>query len=275
MEGKVAAPRKLRIQGYFGLFGEYFSQYVKMRVSHRGDFLIGVLTSMAATISSLGFVYFLFKKVSDLAGWRFEEVLFLYGFSLMPYGLFNVLGVNLYEFGNEYIMEGKFDRVLIRPVASLFQVLFENFRIESFQEVFTGLAVVVYASVKMDVSWNMLDVLLLIFFSICGGTIYISIFLILSTVSFWFEDRIGVHPPAWNLIAFGRYPLTIYSAPIQFFLSWIIPFGFATFYPSVRLLHRAEFLHYVPLIPVVTVACLAIAITAWNQGVRHYSSTGS
>jgi ABC-2 type transport system permease protein len=275
MGDKLAASRNLGIRGYIGLFGEYFFQYVKMRVSHRGDFLIGILTSMAATVFALGFVFVLFQRIPRLAGWRFEEVLFLYGFSLMPYGLFNVLGVNLYEFGNEYIMEGKFDRVLIRPVASLFQVMFENFRIESFQEVLTGLAVVIYASVKMHLVWNFLDALLLIFFSICGGTIYISVFLLLSTVSFWFEDRIGVHPPAWNLIAFGRYPLSIYSAPIQFFLSWIIPFGFATFYPTVRLLHRAEFLRYAPLIPVVTVACLAIAITAWNQGVRHYSSTGS
>jgi ABC-2 type transport system permease protein len=275
MGDKLEASRNLGIRGYFGLLREYFFQYVKMRVSHRGDFLIGVLTSMAATIFALGFVFVLFQQIPRLAGWRFEEMLFLYGFSLMPYGLFNVLGVNLYEFGNEYIMEGKFDRVLIRPVASLFQVMFENFRIESFQEVLTGLAVVSYASVKMHIAWNLLDVLLLIFFSICGGTIYISIFLLLSTVSFWFEDRIGVHPPAWNLIAFGRYPLSIYSAPIQFFLSWIIPFGFATFYPTVRLLHRAEFLRYAPLIPIVTTACLAIAITAWNHGVRHYSSTGS
>src|SRR5258708_36249279 len=99
-------------------------------------------------------------------------------------------------------MEGKFERVLIRPVASLFQVMFENFRIESFQEGLTGLVVVIYASVKMHVAWNLLDVLLLIFFSICGGTIYISIFLLLSTVSFLFEVRICVHPPSLQFIPF-------------------------------------------------------------------------
>ena len=53
-----------------------------------------------------------------------------------------------------------------------------------------------------------------------------------------------MHPPAWNLLAFGRYPLSIYTSAIQFFLSWIIPFGFATFYPSVRLLNHAEFHRY-------------------------------
>ena len=104
--------------------------------------LIGVATSMAATIFALGFVWVLFRNVPRLADWRFEEVLFLYGFSLIPFGVFNVLSQNIYEFGGEYIMEGKFDRVLIRPVSSLFQVLFEAFRIESFQEILVGLVLV-------------------------------------------------------------------------------------------------------------------------------------
>ena len=60
---------------------------------------------------------------------------------MIPYGLFNVLSLNLYEFGNTYIMEGKFDRVLLRPVSSLFQILFENFRVESFHEALTGVVI--------------------------------------------------------------------------------------------------------------------------------------
>lgn len=275
MEGSLPSAHKLGVRGYLSLLREYFYHYLIMRVSHRGDFLIGLATSFAATISSLGFVVVLFQKVPQLVGWRYEEVLFLFGFSLIPFGLFNILSLNLYEFGNEYIMEGKFDRVLIRPVSSLFQVLFENFRIESFQEILTGLGVIVYASARLHLAWAARDVLLLLAYALCGGAIYVSIFLVLSTVSFWFEDRVGMHPLAWNLLAFGRFPLSIYSGAIQFFLSWIIPFGFATFYPSVRLLHRSEFLRYAPIIPVVAAACLAIAISVWNSGVRHYSSTGS
>lgn len=263
------------VRRHLGLLRDYFAQYFKARVSYRADFLIGVATSMAATLFSMLFVVVLFSRIPQLAGWRFEEVLFLYGFSLIPFGLFNVLSVNLYEFGSTYIIEGKFDRVLLRPVSSLFQVLFEAFRIESFQEVLVGLAVVIWSAHHLHYHWSPLGILLLVLFGLCGGVIYIAVFLLLATLSFFMEDRIGVHPPAWNLLAFGRYPLSIYSGYIQFFLSWIIPFGFATFYPSVRLLGRPEFHLYAPLIPVVTVAALAIALFAWRQGVRHYSSTGS
>jgi ABC-2 type transport system permease protein len=257
------------------LLWEYFSQYAKVRVSYRGDFFVSIATSFAATIFSLGFLVILFQKTAQLKGWRFEEVLFLWGFTQIPYGLFNVISLNLYDFGNNYIIEGKFDRVLLRPVSSLFQVLFEAFRIESFQEVATGAFCMWWATRHLHIPWTPMKFAMLFFFAICAAVIYVSIFLILSTVSFWFEDRIGVHPPVWNIIAFGRYPLSIYSGAVQFFLCWIIPFGLASFYPSVRMLGRTVKPEYIGFVPVVAAVFLTLAISLWDFGTRHYSSTGS
>jgi ABC-2 type transport system permease protein len=257
-----------------GLFREYFVQFLKVRISYRGDFFVSVATSTAATLFAFAFVYVLFRRV-NLAGWRFEEIVFLYGFSLIPFGLFNILSLNLYEFGNTYVMEGKFDRVLLRPVNSLFQVLFENFRIESFFEAFTGVGIVVWMAVRMHLHWGASEILLLIVYGLCGGIIYVSVFLCLSTFSFWFEDRVGVHPPFWNLLAFGRFPMSIYSGKIQFVLSWIVPFGFATFYPGARLLAHGEWRQFALYIPIVAAVCATLACLVWSRGVRHYSSTGS
>lgn len=257
------------------LLWEYFSQYAKVRVSYRGDFFVSIATSFAATIFSLGFLVVLFRNTAQLKGWRFEEVLFLWGFTQIPYGLFNVISLNLYDFGNNYIIEGKFDRVLLRPVSSLFQVLFEAFRIESFQEVATGAFCMWWATRHLHIPWTPMKFAMLFFFAICAAVIYVSIFLILSTVSFWFEDRIGVHPPVWNIIAFGRYPLSIYSGAVQFFLCWIIPFGLASFYPSVRMLGRVVSPEYIGFVPVVAAVFLTLAISLWDFGTRHYSSTGS
>lgn len=257
------------------LFFDYFTQYAKVRIGYRGDFFISLTASFAATVFGLFFVVVLFQKVPQLAGWRFEEVLFLYGFSLVPYGLFNVISTNLYEFGNTYIIEGKFDRILLRPISSLFQILFETFRIESLQEVATGMFCMAWASSRLQIPWTPWKIAMFFFFAGCAGVIYISVFLMLTTVSFWFEDRIGVHPPVWNVIAFGRYPLSIYSAAVQFFLCWIIPFGLASFYPSVRMLGRTVRPEYAPLVPVVALAFLAMAIGLWSVGTRRYSSTGS
>lgn len=275
-----ASPRRIRAailrsaQRHWMLFWQYFAQYAKVQIGYRGDFLISLCTSFAATVFALGFVVVLFRN-NQLRDWPFPEILFLYGFSLIPYGIFNVVSLNLYDFGNNYIIEGKFDRVLLRPVSSLFQVLFETFRIESFQEVATGIFCMWWGTHSLHVAWTPMKIGMLIFFGICAAVIYVSIFLMLSTVSFWFEDRIGVHPPVWNVIAFGRYPLSIYSGYVRFVLCWIIPFGLASFYPSVHMLSHAVTPDYAPFVPVVAAVCLTLAILLWNFGTRHYSSTGS
>ena len=216
---------------HLSILGYYFAQYIKVRLAYPGDFLISVFTSLAGTVASFGFLYILFHRVSSLQGWAFEELLFIYGFNLVCLGLFNVLSMNLYEFGERYIMEGRFDQIMLRPLHSLFQVIFEAFRIESFQEFATGLVVVVYVWHKLDLPLTPLDLVLFLLMTACGVTIYLSVFVMLSTLSFWFEDRVGVSPPVYNMIAFGRYPVTIYNVFIQFLLSWIIP---SPSLPSIR-----------------------------------------
>ena len=257
------------------LFVLYFAQYAKVRLAYKADFFIAFFSSMAATVLGFGFVLVLFSKIPQLQGWSFYEILFLYAFSLIPLGFFNVVSWNLYEFGDIYIIQGRFDRILLRPVDTLFQVIFEKFRIESLQEVVTGLLVIAICNRRLHLVWPLTDYLWFALMVACGATIYLSVFLSLTAVSFWFEDRVGIVPPVFNMLTFGRYPLTIYNVFIQFMLSWIIPFGFASFYPTTHFLKRDAFASYFHLVPLVAAGFSTLAVLVWNRGVRNYSSTGS
>src|ERR1039457_3544880 len=126
---------------HFWLLVQYFAQYAKVRLAYKADFIIAFFSSMAATVLGLGFVLVLFTKIPRLPDGAFNEILFLYGFSLIPLGFFNVISWNLYDFSELYIVEGKFDRLLLRPVFTLFLMVFEKFRLESLQEVVTGVTV--------------------------------------------------------------------------------------------------------------------------------------
>ena len=257
------------------LFTLYFAQYAKVRLAYKADFIIAFFSSMAATVLGFGFVLVLFTKIPKLQDWSFYEILFLYGFSLLPLGFFNVVSWNLYEFGDIYIIEGRFDRIMLRPVHTLFQVLFEKFRLESLQEVATGVLVVGIAARKLNIAFGPVDFLWFVVMVVSGTFIYLAVFLILTAVSFWFEDRVGIVPPVFNMLTFGRYPLTIYNVFIQFLLSWIVPFGFASFYPVTHFLGRTNFTIYFHLVPLVAVVFSMLAVVVWNRGVANYSSTGS
>ena len=257
------------------LFALYFSQYAKARLEYRLDFFSSVFASFLGTAASFGFLLIVFSRVPALEGWTYEEMIFLYGFSLIPLGVFNVLSWNLYLFSDRYLIEGRFDRVLVRPVDSVFQVVFESFRLEALQETVTGAVAVAWAAHRLHLTFSALDVLLFVLWAVFGAAIYLAIFIGLTATSFWIEDRIGIVPPVFNLMQFGRYPLTIYDGWIRFTLSFVIPFAFASFYPVVRFLRRGEFAREFWAVPLIAALTVAIALSVWHAGVKRYHSTGS
>jgi len=260
---------------HLSLLAQYFLQYSKVRMAYRGDFIISVVTTLTASVFGIAVVWLIFGRVPALMGWTFYEILFLYGFSLLPMSIFNMLSINLYYFSETYIVEGKFDRVLLRPVNSLFQILFEQYRLEALGDTALGIFILIGCAGELGLVLGPGQWLFLGAAAICGCAIYLAIFLMLTCVSFWMEDRVGVIPPVYNMLTFGRYPLDIYNPFIKFFLSWVVPFGFASFYPTASLLKRDTYGFYAYLIPVVTMVFLGLAMFTWNRSVRNYSSTGS
>ncbi len=260
---------------YLMLLVHYFAQYTKVRLGYRADFLLSLFPTVLATAFGIAVVFLIFGRAPRLLGWDFYEILLLYGFSLLPLSLFNMLSINLYYFGEHYIVEGKFDRVLLRPLHSLFQILFEQFRLEALGDSVVGVVLVVICLRKLDLTLSAFEWLFLASAVVCGFVIYISVFLMLTAVSFWAEDRVGIVPPIYNMLTFGRYPLDIYNNFIRVLLSWIIPFGFAGFYPAAAVLRQDAYRLYVFLLPLITVVFAVLALTIWNRGVRNYASTGS
>lgn len=257
------------------LVGLYFVQYAKVRLAYKTDFLVSVATSLLATAFGVALVFLLFRKAPQIAGWTFEEIVFLYGFGLIPLALFNMVSINLYYFGQTYIVEGKFDRILLRPVHSLVQVMSEQFRLEALSDALVGVIAIVWAAGRLDDGFGWQAWVLGAAAAACGMLLYIAVFLILTAVGFWVEDRVGIIPPVYNMLSFGRYPLDIYNPFIRFLLSWVVPFGFAAFYPSAKLLGHSEHDTMFLMLPVVTLVFWAVSILMWNRGVKNYSSTGS
>src|ERR1700730_15903104 len=173
------------LQRHFRLFLLYFGQYAKARLEYRADFFSSVLASFLGTAAAFGFLLIVFSRAPAVKGWNFPEMVFLYGFSLIPLGIFNVLSWNLYLFADRYLIEGRFDRVLVRPVDSVFQVLFEAFRLEARQETITGIAAVAWATRRLHLTFAPVDFLLFFLWAVFGAAIYLAIFVGLTATSFW------------------------------------------------------------------------------------------
>lgn len=253
----------------------YVAQFLKVRLAYKGDFFAEIAASLLGAGANLAFVLILFERVPSVGGFSRDEVLFVYGFSMIPLGLFSLFSMNLFEFGDRFVMEGQFDRVLLRPLNALPQVLLESVRFSVLADVAVGLAVVVSASRGLSLSFGPLDVAWFVVAAVSGAVIFGSVFTAIASLSFFFEDRIGVSPPVYNMIQFGRWPMPIFGGPVKFVLRFVIPFAFVAFYPSTRFLGRDEFRALCYATPLVAVASALVASVFWRLGVRRYSGTGS
>ncbi len=274
----AAGPRRTVVQRTLRqttIIAAYFAQFLKMRLAYRVDFMVDLGANLFAIGVQLATLTVLFSKVTALKGWSFEQVLFIYGFSLLPLGLFNLVSVNLYRFAERYIAEGNLDRVLLRPLNPLAQVLFESFNVSGLNELVLGVGIMVYAGLELGLSLTAVDVLVLLALVPSAAVIYLAVFLGLTAVSFWAEDRMGLAPPIYNVIRFARYPLTIYGRGVQLFLTFVLPFAWVAYLPATWFVGGPDDRSWALLTPVVALLFLTLAYGIWRAGLGRYSSTGS
>lgn len=257
------------------IYGAYFAQFIKMRLAYRMDFVIDTMAVSTSIVIQMAVLTTLFSKVRALDGWTFPQVLFIYGFSLVPLGLFNLVSVNLYRFADQYLIQGKLDRVLLRPVDPLMQVLCESFNVSGLNEILLGTGVMIYAGRELGLDPQVQHLAGLLVMAPSAALVYAGVFLAITSVSFWFEDRMGLAPPVYNLIRFSRYPMTIYSLPVRIFLTFVLPFAWVAFYPATWFLGSPGFARAALLTPVVGLIVFAGAVTIFRRGVGRYASTGS
>jgi viologen exporter family transport system permease protein len=108
-----------------------------------------------------------------------------------------------------------------------------------------------------------------------ASLVYSGVFLGITSVSFWVEDRMGLAPPVYNVIRFSRYPVTIFGAPVRIFLTFVLPFAWVAFYPATWFLGSPEFHRWALFTPLVGLIVFGGAIMIWRRGVSNYASTGS
>jgi ABC-2 type transport system permease protein len=260
---------------HFLLLAAYLGQFVKSRLSYRADFVIDILAVLIALSVHMVFLGVVYSKVQDLQGWTFQQLLFIYGFSLIPLGIFNVVSTNLWEFSDGYLIEGRFDRVLLRPVNPLFQVLFESLNLASLGEVVIGIMIVAGAGAALGITPGLLDVILFPILVLSAAAVYLGVFLLMTSFSFWFEDRLGIGAPIYNVIRFARYPVNIFHPIVRVIISWVVPFAFAAFYPASHFLREHEYRWFAAMTPLVALIVLSGAMAVFTLGTRRYRSTGS
>lgn len=252
----------------------------KSQMQYKLNLFIDVFSFFFITGLEFAALLLFFVPFPTLLGWHVGEVALLAAIMSMSFGCSELVGAGIDNF-SVMVSRGDFDRVLLRPVSALIQVVGSDFRLRRLGRITQGILSFALALHLLPViSWSP-DKLVVLFLGILSGmVIFTSILLLGATICFWTVESTEIT----NIFTYGAremlsYPIDIYHQVLQRFFLFVIPVAFVSYVPTCYILQRPLPFNLPREIAFASLGiALLFALVAtwiWGFGVRHYQSTGS
>lgn len=257
------------------LYRIFAVQYMKTVMQSKVDFFIGLGGFLISQAAGLAFLYLVFQQIPTMKEWTLEQLLFIYGFAQIPRGIDHLLTDNLWMVGWQMVIQGTFDKYMLRPMNLFFQIVCEKIQFDAVGELLIGILFVGRAVAKGVVQVTPLKVLFFFISMIAGSVIYTSVKLVLASIAFWVKDSSPIMTTAYDVANFAKYPVEIYAKPIQIVLMTILPFAFVAYIPSTYFLIDANILKTIAAECGIAVIFWLFSYHLFKKGLTIYESAGS
>jgi ABC-2 type transport system permease protein len=260
------------------VYRQYWRINLLTTLEYRTNFLLWFGFTFVYHGSAIAALWVTLTNFPSMNGWDFRNMAFLYALWMTAHALNATFFSTVGEIP-EWIRDGEFDRLLVRPLDELFQVVSTPGAIFP-DELFLALAFLCVATIANHIAVSAGFLLLVTLVVIGGALIDLSIGLLISTAAFWF---VQVDALRWIVLQleqeFTRYPLSIYSRGVRLLLAFVIPFGFMNYFPASYFLNKHDNGLGLPiaigiLTPLVGIIFLAIAYGFWRAGLQKYQGVG-
>ncbi len=247
---------------------------LKRMMEYRVDCLIGMVSQVSFQMIELFFIWIIFQHTDTIASWHFEHLLLLYGVMMLSLSITDLLFDSTYDIGQRLIRKGKFDTILLRPVHPLISVLGESETSTALGYMLLSFGLVVSMLLKLQIPLSLFLLFKILYFGILGALIIGGLQTIFSIAGFWTYKSNEVVWSVFNLHRLAEYPIEIYNKFVRILVTFIFPFAFVSYYPTLDFLGtKQNYLFFV--VPLVVLIVWFIAIKVWNWALLKYRSTGS
>ncbi|MFE2290537.1 ABC transporter permease [Streptomyces sp. NPDC059452] len=245
---------------------------------YRGNLFINIIGGLFYQGVGLAFIWAVLDRFGQVGGWGLGEIAFLYGIRLTAHGLWLLPGHQLIHV-DEVVIEGEYDRYLVRPVPPLVQLLTRRVRLSSLGDLAGGVVLLSIASASAPVDWSPGAVGFLLLAVVGGALVEGALQLAASALVFRMK-RVSPIKFAIDMIFndFGNYPLKIFGPVAGFGLTFVFPLAFVAYLPATVLMDRGEELAVPEWLawgaPGIGVVLMYAAYRFWERQSRHYESSG-
>lgn len=264
-----------QIRRILRLYRIFIGQHLKRLMEYKVDFLAGAIAFLLGQLINILFINIIFSQIPTLAGWRYEEIVFIYGFSLIPKGLDHLLTDNLWKVGWFIVRKGDFDKYLTRPINPLLHVIMEEFQVDAFGELLLGIVLVSMMWQKVNMHLSFIEAVLFVGVILFAALIYTGLKIISSAIALWIKQSGQIMQIVYMSNDFAKYPTTIYNGLIRSIITYILPFAFTAYYPALYFLTKKDPLFNLGGTVIASIILFAVGYKVWCRGLKAYESAGS
>lgn len=264
-----------KIKRYSRLYKVLIKQFFKTILQSKVDFLMGLFGFFFTQVLGIAFLYLIFEQIPSLNGWTLSQLIFIYGFAQIPRGLDHLFTDNIWLVAWRMVINGDFDRYMLRPMNVFFQIVCEKIQPDAIGELLIGTILVIISLTKGIVIVDGVHITMFIVSIIAGAIIYTAIKLLFASLSFWIKRSGPFLQVAYETADFAKYPIEIYSKPVQFVLTYVIPFAFVAYLPASYFLIEKSALTTIGIECAISVVIFTVAYSVFKVGISRYESAGN
>lgn len=246
---------------------------------YRASFVLLLASQTMAAALEFMAIAVIFTNVDTLAGWSLAEVALLYGINGLAFGLADVFASPV-ELVAMHIRQGSFDMFLIRPAATLLQLVGSEFEMRRIGHLLQPVIVTTIALPLVRVPWRPASALLVLTAVASGAVIYGSIWVLTSSIAFWTVET----QELGNSFTYGgrtlaNYPIDVFGTWLRRVVTFVVPIAFVGYLPAAWLLGKPMPFGLPPVAgwssPAVALALVVLTRALWAVAIRRYRGTGS
>ena len=257
-----------------GLYFKYFKVHVKSELQYKMSFIMSFISNIIFFFGYYFTIICLFDKFSNIKGFTVYEVLLTFSIIHFGFSFCEVFFRGIDQF-DDFIIDGNFDRLLIRPRNVLYQVACNEICLFKLARLIQAIIVLFIAIIKIDVVWDIEKAITLILMLFSSIIVFLSVFILAAAYCFFTTKGLEVR----NVALYGgremaQYPIGVFKKGFVVFFTCIIPLGFVNYYPLLYILGRTNNKLFI-ISPIITIIHLIISIAVFYFGMRRYKSVGS
>jgi len=256
------------------LYLDYFKMHFKSEMQYKTSFILSFISQFFVFFGYYFTIICLFNKFDNINGYTLYHILLVFGIIQFGHSFCETFFRGIDQF-DDLIINGEFDRLLLRPKNIILQVCGFEISFIKLSRFLQSIIVLLIAIININITWNIYKIITLLFMLLSSILIFLGTIILAASYCFFTIKGLEVR----NIFTDGckhmaQYPISIFNKGFRFFFTFIVPFAFVNYYPLLYLLD-IKTNKLLIISPILTIIYLIISVLVFYRGVKRYSSTGS